>query len=359
MTHMENLHINLGGRSYDLLIGGGAFNSALDWLSNRETRACAVADSRFLSLHSGAEKALLERGIPVVKVEGGEKSKTLSEFGRLCSEFARIGLDRCSVVAAVGGGVVGDLAGFAASAYMRGIDFIQIPTTLLAMVDSSVGGKTGVDIKEGKNLVGAFWQPKAVFADLSFLKTLPPREFAAGCAEIIKCAVLGDAGLFELLENLDGPLAPDTPALSEAVRLSCALKAKVVAADECETCKDGGRALLNLGHTYAHALEKCAGYGTYLHGEAVAIGLVFAARLSAELCGLSKNDERRICGLLEKNRLPTHCAEKISAEKLWGAMALDKKARGGRVRFALADKIGSSRTMFPDPELVRRLIDEF
>ena len=225
---------------------------------------------------------------------------------------------------------------------MRGVGLVQIPTTLLSMVDSSVGGKTGINICAGKNLVGAFHQPRAVYIDTSFLSTLPSREFSAGLAEVVKCGALGDAELFENLERQGGDFGFGSDYLPEAVRRSCALKASIVSADERETASEGGRALLNFGHTLGHAVEKCAGYGEYVHGEAVAIGMAFAARLSEGLGTLSARDCARIFALLEKFSLPTRVPRNLRADDLMAAMRRDKKSFGGKLRFVLLDGIGRS-----------------
>ena len=335
----------LGERSYPIYIGGGAINLAREHfagLASSGRRCAAVADSRVAGFYPGIVSSLAEIA-DVFEKDGTEATKTFAHLEDLCSSFARAGLDRKSAVLALGGGVVGDLAGFAAAVYMRGIDFCQAPTTLLAMVDSSVGGKTGINIAEGKNLVGAFHQPRAVFADTDFLETLPAREFAAGMAEVIKCGLLGDADFFRSLESLSEPLSPSHPHMAEAIRRSCALKAAVVSGDECETSSNGGRALLNLGHTFAHAIEREAGYGTYLHGEAVAVGTVMAAELSARLGNFGRADVERIKALFAAYSLPVALRSPIPAQNLLSAMRSDKKADSGHLRFVVFDAIGSTR----------------
>ena len=348
----------LGERSYPIYIGGGAINLAREHfagLAASGRRCAAVADSRVVGLYPGAVSSLAEIA-RVFEKDGTEATKTFAHLEDLCSSFARAGLDRKSAVLALGGGVVGDLAGFAAAVYMRGIDFCQAPTTLLAMVDSSVGGKTGINIAEGKNLVGAFHQPRAVFADTDFLKTLPAREFAAGMAEVIKCGLLGDADFFRELESLPEPLAPSHPHMAEAIRRSCALKAAVVSGDECEKSPSGGRALLNLGHTFAHAIEREAGYGTYLHGEAVAVGTVMAAELSARLGTLCRADVERIKRLFTAYSLPVGLRSPIPAQNLLSAMRSDKKTDSGHLRFVVFDAIGSTRVqVVPESEVLEVL----
>jgi 3-dehydroquinate synthase len=242
----------------------------------------------------------------------------------------------------VGGGVIGDLGGFAAATWLRGIEYYQVPTTLLAMVDSSVGGKTGINITAGKNLVGSFHQPRGVFIATGVLSTLPPREFAAGMAEVIKYGLLGDAELFADLEG--SPLAANSPRLADIIRRCCAAKAKIVEADERETAGTDGRALLNLGHTFGHAIENVAGYGTYLHGEAIAIGLCAAAYLSSHLGHLSAVEAARIAPVLAAHHLPTRLTAPLSFGLLREAMLRDKKVRGGGLRFVVMKKLGEAAT---------------
>jgi 3-dehydroquinate synthase len=246
------------------------------------------------------------------------------------------------VLFAVGGGVIGDLGGFAAATYLRGIDFYQIPTTLLAMVDSSVGGKTGINITAGKNLVGAFHQPRGVFISTDLLATLPAREFAAGMAEIIKYGILGDAELFKHLEAT--PLTASDARLADVIRRCCALKARIVEADERETAKDGGRALLNLGHTFGHAIENVAGYGVYLHGEAVAIGLCAAARLSQKLGYVQPTEVTRVERVVAAHGLPIRLRAPIAYADLHAAMTRDKKVRAGGLRFVVISQLGTAAT---------------
>jgi len=264
---------------------------------------------------------------------------------------------RDGAVFALGGGVVGDLAGFAAASYQRGVDFYQLPTTLLAMVDSSVGGKTGINLSAGKNLVGNFHQPTAVFADTDLLGTLPPREFAAGMAEVIKHGIIADADLFGLLEQ-NSPLAWNHPLLPRVIRRCVEIKAAVVAGDERETSAQGGRALLNLGHTFGHAIEATAGYGAYLHGEAVAIGLVMAARLSAELKHCTAAQAEQVEAVLKSHALPTALRAPLKLDPMLAAMRRDKKVRGGKLRFVLQDGVGAASTAddVPEEAAVRALL---
>lgn len=340
------LKVDLGDRSYPIFIGRGALKNAAAAFENlalKKQSLAIVADSLVKNLHAEKISALEKFGKMILQ-EGKEGTKCFKQFEFLCDKFAELGLDRKSAIVAIGGGVIGDITGFAAASYMRGINFYQVPTTLLAMVDSSVGGKTGINICAGKNLVGAFHQPKAVFADIEFLDTLPPREFAAGMAEVIKCALLGDAEFFCELENLKEPLNPRHEFMAEAIRKSCALKARIVAADELETAASGGRALLNLGHTFGHAIEHCAGYGNYLHGEAVAIGILMAADLSVRIGSLKESDFIRVKKILEIYNLPTSLRTPFAASEMLAAMLKDKKASSGNLRFVLFDEIGNART---------------
>jgi 3-dehydroquinate synthase len=273
-------------------------------------------------------------------VRAGETSKTLESVQKCCDQLAANRLERKSFIVALGGGVVGDLAGFVAAAYLRGISFVQVPTTLLAQVDSSVGGKVGVNLSAGKNLVGAFYQPRIVLCDLDTLASLPKREYRAGLAEVIKYGIVYDAPLFARLESdLPKLLRRDTKTLAAIVARCCEIKAEVVRQDEHEV---GLRAILNFGHTIGHALEAISHYGKYLHGEAISIGQIAAARLSAEMLGLPATDVRRITELFRRAGLPTDVNLNASQrKKLFAAMNLDKKVVGGEIKFVLAQKIGS------------------
>lgn len=283
--------------------------------------------------------------LPRLKIPSGEASKSFRQLERCCDFLAAERIDRSGALFAVGGGVTGDLAGFAAAAYLRGIDFYQVPTTLLSMVDSSVGGKTGINLQAGKNLVGAFHQPRAVFADVALLESLPLREFSAGMAEIIKHGMLADGELFRRLEGLGEALSPGHAELPEIVRANCAIKATVVQSDEQEQAANGGRALLNLGHTFGHAIEAVAGYGSYLHGEAIAIGLVQAARLSQERGTLSSKEVERVRVLLDRYALPTRLREPLPLSELLGAMGRDKKVRRGRLKLVALAGLGKAETV--------------
>ena len=296
------------------------------------------------NIAASQQKLLARFSTKALILPPGEQTKSLDSLATCWDHFSQCGLDRGGQVFAVGGGVIGDLAGFAAATYLRGVDFQQVPTTLLAMVDSSVGGKTGINTAYGKNLVGAFWQPRAVYAMESCLTTLPPREFSAGIAEVIKYGLLGDADLFFQLENRSDPLGPGDADLPAVIRRCCEQKGAIVKADERETAGTGGRALLNLGHTFAHALENIAGYGEYLHGEAVAIGLCLAARYSEERGWLDETIAPRIKPVLQSYDLPVKLRSPLPAKELVAAMGRDKKVLSGQLRLVALRNIGEAFT---------------
>lgn len=269
----------------------------------------------------------------------GEQHKTLQSFHRIIDALAEHHHHRDTTLIALGGGVIGDVAGFAAACYQRGIAFIQVPTSLLAQVDASIGGKTAINHPMGKNLIGAFHQPQAVFIDIDCLKTLPKKEFNSGIAEIIKVALIKDANFFTTLEKTMSPLLQlDTEALISTIQHACKIKRDIVIADEKE--KTGTRALLNLGHTFAHAIEHELGYGKWLHGEAVAVGIMLAAKLSHQKGWISAADVKRIEKLLQSIPLPVKLPTIIKHENLWSAMQMDKKAVGEQLRFVLLKAIG-------------------
>jgi 3-dehydroquinate synthase len=268
----------------------------------------------------------------------GEAHKTLSDLDRIFDALLAHRCDRKTTIVALGGGVVGDMAGFAAATYQRGVPFIQIPTTLLAQVDSSVGGKTGVNHPRGKNMIGAFWQPNCVLIDTHVLSTLPDRELSAGIAEVIKYGLIRDTAFLTWLEaNMPKLLARDAAALTHAIETSCRHKAEVVAADEREA---GQRALLNLGHTFGHAIETHAGYGSWLHGEAIAAGMVLAARFSERLGWIGKSDVERISRLITAARLPVSPPGDLTPTRWLELMSVDKKVQGGKLRFVLLKALG-------------------
>lgn len=306
-----------------------------------------VSDSNVDPLHGARIQRLLEeRGIECIRavVPAGEETKSLKSASHLYEKAADAALDRSAVALALGGGMVGDLAGFVAATYLRGIRFIQVPTSLLAVVDSSVGGKTGVNLPQGKNLVGAFYQPVEVVADLDLMATLPEREYVSGLAEVVKYGVIWDASFFGLLEKHAENLIRREPGLLErVVARCCEIKAEVVAMDEREI---GPRAILNFGHTLGHALEKVDGFGRWLHGEAVAIGMAYAARLSAARSEFRDSEADRVIGLLARLGLPVAPAagQEVSWKELSAAMLSDKKTLRKKPRFVLASRLGAVLT---------------
>lgn len=338
---MRTLHIELGERSYPIRIGHGLLANA-DCFPETRGRTCRLVTDSNAGAHY-LEPVRRVLNIPLehcLALPAGEAQKNLPGVGRVLDWLLETGTRRDDLLIALGGGVTGDLAGFAAAIYQRGIEFIQIPTTLLAQVDSSVGGKTGVNHARGKNMIGAFHQPRAVIADLDTLKTLPPRELRAGLAEVIKYAMLGDAAFFHWLEQiLPALLALDPAATLEAVEKCCAMKARIVAADEKET---GARALLNLGHTFAHAIETHTGYDAWLHGEAVAVGLCMAADLSARLRWLNAADAARCVKLIERAGLPVRPPAGLSPARFIELMAHDKKVKSGKLRLVLMKSLGQA-----------------
>ncbi|MFT3784462.1 MAG: 3-dehydroquinate synthase [Nibricoccus sp.] len=350
---IENLRVNLGDRSYSLHFGrdlNEKVRHEVDALTRAGRKVVVLTDRNVAQLQKNAVAAMTGDA-PTLLFESGEETKSLREYGRALDFLAEQRVDRTSVVLAIGGGVIGDLAGFVAASYLRGIEFYQVPTTLLAMVDSSVGGKTGINLKAGKNLVGAFHQPNAVFIATGLLETLPTREFAAGMAEVIKYGLLGDLSLFEQLERT--PLTIAGQELPQVVRACCAAKARIVEADERELAKEGGRALLNLGHTFGHAVEQVTGYGTYLHGEAVAVGLAAAARLSAKLGFIGAAEISRVERVVQAHALPVRLREPLAISPLMQAMARDKKVRNGTLRFVVLQRLGRAATQSGiDPQLV-------
>lgn len=343
MSAGERLVVELGERAYGIEVGRGLAGPIRERVEADRAAgrpAAVIADAAVVAAQGSFMEAAFGP-LPVHAVGSGEGSKCFGELERCCGFLAEAGVDRSGCVYAVGGGVVGDLAGFAAASWLRGVGFVQVPTTLLAMVDSSVGGKTGINIAAGKNLVGAFHQPEAVWADVDRLRTLPEREFSAGMAEIIKHGLLADEALFEELEHGER-LRSDSAALAGVIQRNCAIKAGVVSADEREERGSGGRALLNLGHTFGHAIEAVAGYGCYVHGEAVAIGLVLAARLSEIRGSVEAGTAGRVCRVLERYGLPVRLREPLVVEDLLAAAARDKKARRGRLRYVVLESVGKA-----------------
>jgi 3-dehydroquinate synthase len=352
----RRIAVELGTRSYPIRVGAGelAPGALAALVTGRD--ALVVTDANVGPLYlSRVLSALDGKSVRHCVLPAGEQEKTLARFGEVMQALAGMGANRDVTVVALGGGVIGDLAGFAAACWMRGVRLVQLPTTLLAMVDSSVGGKTAVDLPGGKNLVGAFHQPAAVIADTDVLATLPDRELRAGLAEVVKIGAIGDAGFFDWLErNADALLERDALALEQAIATCCEFKAGVVARDETE---QGERMLLNFGHTFGHAIETAQAYGALLHGEAVAIGMVVAARLSAALGQASMADADRLQSLLLRLGLPTEVPADLAPDELLGHMRLDKKAQSGALRLILWRGIGQAYVArdIPDPAILLAL----
>jgi 3-dehydroquinate synthase len=364
---IRTISVGLGRRAYEVRVGPGLIDRAGEAIAPllQRRRTAVVSDETVWALHGARLTAALERaGIAVspVIVAPGEQTKSFEGLADVTDRLLALELDRGDLILAFGGGVVGDLAGFAAAIYKRGIDFVQIPTTLLAQVDSSVGGKTAIDTARGKNLVGAFHQPRLVLADLEVLGTLPDREMRAGYAEVIKYGLLGDFGFFEWLEvNAGAVLSREPEALAQAVARSVEMKAEIVAEDETE---QGRRALLNLGHTFGHALEAETGYGgSLLHGEAVAAGQALAFRFSAAQGLCTTQDAQRAAAAIAGTGLPTRLADvpghPFDAQRLVSHMAQDKKAEAGKLTFILASGLGDAFVAKDvDADAVRKFLVE-
>lgn len=340
---MQTLTVELANRSYPIHIGRGLISNAsliLPYLKRQHVAIVTNTTVAPLYLQPLTE-ALQNAGVSVIPIilPDGEAYKNTETLNTIYDELLQNRCERSTTLIALGGGVIGDLTGYAAATYLRGVPFIQIPTTLLSQVDSSVGGKTGINHPLGKNMIGAFYQPQLVLADIDTLQTLPAREFSAGMAEVIKYGLIRDAEFFNWLElNIEKLMALDEVALSEAIYRSCQNKADVVARDEHET---GERALLNLGHTFGHAIENAMGYGVWLHGEAVAAGTMMAADLSKRMAWLTDAEQKRMRDLLTKANLPLD-PPKLGVEKYLTLMQLDKKVADGKIRLVLQQGIGKS-----------------
>ena len=338
----KTLRVELGERSYPIYIGPGLLADAEIYRRHIHNRQVMIVTNEtvaplYLAQVQGALQSFV---VETVVLPDGESYKTLAIWDRIFDKLLSSRFGRQSTIIALGGGVIGDMAGFAAACYQRGVNFVQIPTTLLAQVDSSVGGKTGVNHPAGKNMIGAFYQPKCVIADTDTLNTLDDRQLSAGISEIIKYGLIDDPSFFRWLEaNMDALLERDPTALTFAIERSCQDKARVVAADELEA---GSRALLNLGHTFGHAIEAGLGYGEWLHGEAVAAGMCMAADLSRRIGWLSAEEQERIVTLIKRARLPHEPPRSITAEQFLDLMAVDKKVMDGRVRLILMKAVGES-----------------
>ncbi|MDH3513828.1 MAG: 3-dehydroquinate synthase [Gammaproteobacteria bacterium] len=339
---MKTLHLDLGERSYPIYVGSGLIGQP-DLLKKHiaGSRVAIVTNETVAPLYLAKLRSLLGAQQPVeVILPDGEQYKTLEVLNRVFDSLLGARCDRRTTLVALGGGVIGDMAGFAAACYLRGVPFVQIPTTLLSQVDSSVGGKTGVNHPLGKNMIGAFYQPRAVIIDTDTLNTLPDRELSAGLAEVIKYGLIRDPEFFGWLEtNLDKLLGRETGALTYAIHRSCRNKAEVVAADERES---GVRATLNLGHTFGHAIETGLGYGKWLHGEAIAAGMAMAADLSRRLGWLPAADVARIEKLIQRARLPVRAPAAMLPARFLELMAVDKKVQDGRLRLVLLKRLGEA-----------------
>lgn len=337
---MRTLSVDLGERSYPIFIGEGLLAKSellLPYIKGKQV--CIVTNETVAPLYLAQLKGTLA-GLQVdeVVLPDGEQYKNLETLNRIFDRLLESRHNRTTTLIALGGGVVGDMTGFAAAAYQRGVDFIQVPTTLLSQVDSSVGGKTGVNHPLGKNMIGAFHQPNCVLADTGVLRSLPPRELAAGIAEVVKYGLISDYGFFEWLEqNMEALLACEREALSYAIERSCQNKADVVAEDERE---GGVRAILNLGHTFGHAIETAQGYGRWLHGEAVAAGMVMATDLSWRQGWLRQEDVERVVSLLKRAKLPGAAPADMDADQFISLMAVDKKVMNGQLRLVLLESMG-------------------
>jgi 3-dehydroquinate synthase len=337
------LEIRVGVHNYSVLVDAGLLGRLGNYTRKylpRE-RCAIISDSNVAPLLADrVRKSLASAGLQptLITIPAGEKSKTLGQAGAICDQMITAGLDRQSFVIGLGGGVIGDISGFVAAIYHRGIPHVQIPTTLLAMVDSSIGGKSGVNTRNGKNLIGAIHHPSLVINDLDVLKTLPRREFNQGFAEIIKHAVIADAKMFQILQCWK---AGEAPALQQLIKRNIKIKSKIVAKDERD--RTGERALLNFGHTVGHAIERAGGYRQFLHGEALSLGIIAACRISMKRAGLPPDQCDAIVGLLRRFGLPTRLPKNLPREKIFDAVKFDKKFEGGEIRFVVTPRIGAAR----------------
>lgn len=339
---MISTEVRTSGHSYRVLIGPGLLETVGDTIKEKlaPSRCAIVSDTNVAPLLAGKiQKSLASAGFEsaLITVPAGEHSKTLEQAGSVCEEMLRAGLDRQSFVIGLGGGVIGDLSGFVAAIFQRGVPHLQIPTTLLAMVDSSIGGKTGVNTSAGKNLIGAVHQPVLVIDDVEILKTLPLRELSQGFAEIIKHAIIADAEMFSLLQDID----PNKVDFASLVRRNVELKARIVAKDERD--RTGDRALLNFGHTIGHAIERGSDYQKISHGEAVSLGIVAASEVSVKKADLPEKQRNAIVDLLQKFEVPTKLPANFPRQKIFDALKFDKKFEHGEIRFVVTPKIGSAK----------------
>jgi len=348
---MTSLKVGLGHRSYLIHIANGLLDKLPEQAWAR--RVTIVTNDVVAPLYLERLVNSLEKvgaSTTAVVLPDGEAHKTWESLNKIYDHLLASRCDRTTPIVALGGGVIGDLAGFAAASYQRGVPFIQMPTTLLSQVDSSVGGKTGINHPRGKNMIGAFWQPRLVVADTDTLNTLPERELSAGLAEIIKYGLIRDLPFLEWLEaNMERLMTREGGALAYAIERSCANKAEVVAGDELETAKEGGRALLNLGHTFGHAIETGMGYGEWLHGEAVAAGTMMAVDLSRRLGWLPDEDVERVQHLFERAKLPIR-GPALGTDRYLDLMSHDKKVIAGQMRLVLLRKLGEAVTWVEAPQ---------
>jgi 3-dehydroquinate synthase len=351
----RTIEVGLGVRAYPIRIGRGTLAHAGEIVARDAARHAVIVTNPIVARHwlAPLQAALSGVRTDVIEIADGESHKDLATLDRVITRLLELRAERRTMVVALGGGVVGDVAGFAAAVYQRGIPFIQVPTTLLAQVDSSVGGKTGINHPLGKNMIGAFYQPRAVLIDTDCLGTLPPREFAAGLAEVVKYGAIADAAFFAWLEgNVDALVARDADALVHAIEVSCRTKAAIVAADERE---EGERALLNFGHTFGHAIENGVGYGEWLHGEAVAAGMAVAAEVSRRTGRIDARAVARLRTLLTRAGLPVD-PPALGFDAWMALMSRDKKVRAGSIRFVLLDAIGRAVLTSDVPEPVLRAV---
>jgi 3-dehydroquinate synthase len=356
----QTLNVALAQRSYPIYIGTALPQLGTLVCLQAASSIVLVSNPTVLALYGAQVQTWLRthgKSVFTVVLPDGEAYKTATQLDAIYSAMLHNHCDRRAVIVALGGGVIGDVAGYAAATYMRGIAFVQVPTTLLAQVDSSVGGKTAVNHPLGKNMVGAFYQPQAVLADAGVLQTLPAREIAAGLAEVIKYGCIMDVVFFDwLVANMPALTARQPETIATAVQRSCSIKASVVAQDEFEDAAKGVRALLNFGHTFGHAFETVLGYGTWLHGEAVGYGMVCAAQLSCELNLLAQSDVERIRQLVAAAQLPTQWPNGVSADAALAAMKNDKKTDAGTLRFIVLSGLGKSSVHAVDEAMVRRVM---
>jgi len=353
----ERVEIELGDRSYPILIGSGLLNDPQAFAGVPDSAsALIVTNTTVAPLYAATLSEVISnrfRSVRLLELPDGEAHKDWQTLNLIFDALLSHGCDRKTVLFALGGGVVGDMTGFAAASYMRGVPFVQVPTTLLAQVDSSVGGKTAINHPLGKNMIGAFYQPQLVLCDLATLNTLPPRELSAGLAEIIKYGPIYDMDFLAWIEaHIDALVAREPAALAHAVKRSCEIKAAVVGQDERET---GLRAILNFGHTFGHAIESGLGYGEWLHGEAVGCGMVMAAHLSQRLGGIDASFVQRLTALIQRAGLPV-VAPALGAERYLELMRIDKKSEAGEIRFVVLDKPGSAIMRGAPDAMVREVL---